>query len=212
MLLERTGLTDGPGLRRALRAALVERRRTAPAALAGEHVRLFEGAVPCPINETAYLPRDRGAILADVCGFYRAFGFEPAAASGEKPDHLACELEFLAMLLVMAGRAAAAGERERQRVTEEAMTLFARDHLGEWLGPFCERLEHTTELAALRLAADLARRAWRAIALGMDLPAPGAPVAARNAAEDGSPYECGLADPGPVAPLTIEGAPPAEPR
>ena len=50
-----------------------------------EHNRLFEGGVTCPPNETAYVRRDKGVILADINGFYRAFGFEPAEDAARNP-------------------------------------------------------------------------------------------------------------------------------
>ncbi len=76
-------------------------RETPKEAWRYEWNRLFEGTVICPINETAYVRRDKGMIISDICGFYNAFGFEPDQHSAEKADHLSCELEYVALLLVM---------------------------------------------------------------------------------------------------------------
>ncbi|MDR7417142.1 MAG: molecular chaperone TorD family protein [Armatimonadota bacterium] len=86
-------------------------------------------------------------LLADVAGFYRAFGFE---ARGERPDHLAAELEFLALLCLLEARALLAGQPEEARVCAEARASFLRDHLLTWLPTFQEKVEHLTSRPALR--------------------------------------------------------------
>jgi nitrate reductase assembly molybdenum cofactor insertion protein NarJ len=119
-----------------------------------EYHRLFEGAIGCPVNEAAYVRRDKGMLLADIVGFYLAFGLSSAPAKGERPDHLRCELEFLAVLFVMLARAEEGGAEEDRKVTLAAMRGFMADHLGEWLGPFCARLEATSTVGLYgRLAA-----------------------------------------------------------
>ncbi|MCU0233243.1 MAG: molecular chaperone TorD family protein [Thermoanaerobaculales bacterium] len=89
------------------------RRASSSADWSAECTGLFEGGCPCAVNETAYVRRDKGAILADLAGFYRAFGFAPAADVGEKPDHIVSELQFTALLLVMLARARDADDRRR---------------------------------------------------------------------------------------------------
>src|SRR5262245_748672 len=76
------------------------------AELVAEHARVF-GMVPpreCPPNETEYSANSEPFFLAqqmaDIAGFYRAFGLEPSQASPERPDHLSVELEFMAVLLM----------------------------------------------------------------------------------------------------------------
>lgn len=100
-----------------------------------EHRRLFDGRVACPVNETGYVRRDKGAILADIKGFYRAFGFDLVEETGEKADHMGCQLEFIAMLLVMGYEAERAGAEEPASVTHDALVSFGADHLGEWVRP-----------------------------------------------------------------------------
>ncbi|MHC4107401.1 MAG: TorD/DmsD family molecular chaperone, partial [Planctomycetota bacterium] len=144
----------------ALVAMVDEARRTDPALRRREHTRLFDGGVTCPVNETAYVRRDKGVIIGDICGFYRAFGFEPSNASGEKADHLICELEFTGVMLVLLGQAVRAGAAEKAEIVEQAVQSFLRDHLGEWLGLFGRRLMSTTELPLYQRGVDLLGAVW----------------------------------------------------
>ncbi len=97
------------------------------------------GAVPA--YETSY-EASRGAPggmtfqMADIAGFYRAFGFE---VSGERPDHLVPELEFLALLLVKEGYARMSGEVEGAELCAAARAKFMVEHLGAWLPSLVER-------------------------------------------------------------------------
>jgi TorA maturation chaperone TorD len=116
-----------------------------------EHDRVF-GLVPareCLPYETEYHataePFFRAQQLADVAGFYRAFGLEPSRCSPERPDHLALELEFMAFLLMKKRLAAAAadGDNEgsgRAKVCAEAGAAFFRDHLAWWVPSFAAGL------------------------------------------------------------------------
>jgi TorA maturation chaperone TorD len=137
--------------------------------VSASHNRLFDGRTYCPINETAYISRDKGAILASIAGFYRAFGFEPKPHAREKADDLVSELEFVAMLLVMMGNALEQDRKEDAETCREALRSFASDHLGEWLVPFCDRLEETADLAFHYSAAQLLSAAWARLSSCHDL-------------------------------------------
>ncbi|MCU0305596.1 MAG: molecular chaperone TorD family protein [Thermoanaerobaculales bacterium] len=174
----------------ALASIAASRSTTPPAEWLAEHARLFEGGVDCPPNETAYVRRDKGRILADIAGFYRAFGFEPAADSGEKADHIVAELQFAALLLVMAARASAAGRADDEEVTSRALGSFWADHLGAWVDLFCERLGRVARLPCLRDLGGAVLLAWGTIAPRHGLgPADNRPVADEPELE-GTPYEC----------------------
>jgi len=94
----------------------------------------------CPPYETEYHPTSetffRSQQLADIAGFYRAFGLEPSHAHPERPDYLPLELEFMAFLLMkkrLAMNALESGTAERIRVCEEAECSFFREHLAWWV-------------------------------------------------------------------------------
>jgi TorA maturation chaperone TorD len=118
---------------------------------ATEYDRVF-GLVPspeCPPYETEYHanaePFFRAQQLADVAGFYRAFGLAPSRGSPERPDHLALELEFTAFLLLkkrLAARAADGdnGSADRVQVCADAEAAFFRDHLAWWVPSFATGL------------------------------------------------------------------------
>jgi TorA maturation chaperone TorD len=218
--LARTAGGDGL-LVDALRAASAAAATAPRTEWTREQTRLFEGPVACPINETAYVRRDKGAIIGDVCGFYRAFGFEPDQASGEKADHLLCELEFVAVLLLMLARAEHDGDGERAEVVHGAVRSFLSDHLGEWVHLLEARIRLSTALEVMHRSVDLLAPVWDLLAVRFDVPVFAALAIgvadpddlARE--EDGTPYECDLAPPAsPFVTLTGppgHGMPTAEP-
>lgn len=126
---------------RARLAAALTGERLAPAAallaadgteIESEYVRLFDqGVAENPLHGTGY-GRDRllavGVRLADVAGFYRAFGVD--AAGQERLDHLAVELEFYAWLLLKSEHLAAAGDDEGRAIVLDGRRKFLAEHLG----------------------------------------------------------------------------------
>jgi TorA maturation chaperone TorD len=121
------------------------------AAITSEYDRVF-GLVPareCLPYETEYYanaePFFGAQQLADVAGFYRAFGLEPSRVSPERPDHLALEMEFLAFLLMKKRLAPGApGQDEddgRAKVCEAAEATFFSEHLAWWVPSFATGLQ-----------------------------------------------------------------------
>jgi TorA maturation chaperone TorD len=101
----------------------------------------------CPPYETEYHPTSeaffRTQQLADIAGFYRAFGLEPGRATSERPDHIALELEFMAFMLLkkrLALRSHDAERWERADICDNAQRLFFREHLAWWLPAFATGL------------------------------------------------------------------------
>ncbi len=161
-----------------------------------EFTYLFEGGVECPINEAGFVRRDKGAILGDIAGFYRAFGFRLTDDCNERVDHLVCELEFTAMLLVLWAQAETGGERAHAEISRDALDAFTYAHLGEWLPAFCERLEEVTALPYYCHLARLLAVAWAHVCQQNALAVPAEPNLSDPGEDEGTPYECGLADAG----------------
>jgi DMSO reductase family type II enzyme chaperone len=113
------------------------------------------GGLRCPPHETAHAPNAgqegmlRNFELADIAGFYRAFGVEVSPET-ERVDHIVAELEFMNLLAVKEAVAETEGNVEQAEICRGASRAFLGDHLMRWVGRFAARLE---ESAADRLYA-----------------------------------------------------------
>ncbi len=125
-----------------------------------EYTRLFGVGLDATPYETEYDPlasARKGHRLADLLGFYEAFGFRLAHHRKEFPDHMAAELEFMSLLLLKAAHAGGVGKEEAQAVAEDAAAKFLADHLAAWAPDFASRLEAATENGLYRFVARLLR-------------------------------------------------------
>ena len=143
----------GAPLRR-LRRALTQRDEFA---LASEYIRLFAGNAACHPNETAYGDARRIAgrshELADINGYYSAFGVQASPVAPQLPDHIASEIEFLAVLLVKEAYALTRRRRAQATLTRHAARSFLAQHLGRWSATFAASLRETSTEPAYRALA-----------------------------------------------------------
>lgn len=100
----------------------------------------------CPPYETEYINAkfsfQRSHGLADVSGYYRAFGLTVSSGHPERHDHVVLELEFMAFLLGLERQAATGivGSDERRNVCRSAQRQFFADHVAWWASAFAKLL------------------------------------------------------------------------
>ncbi len=122
--------------------------------LQGEFTTLFETQLKAPARETSYELDKMGRRvmeMADIEGFYRAFGLE--VKPPQEPDSLVAELEFLSFL----SQKLSFLEGEGREIVQDAYTKFLRDHLGRWFEVFVEQVLSSTEEDYYRMMARLLR-------------------------------------------------------
>lgn len=141
--------------------------------LRAEYTRLFLGNARVSLHETAYGDgrriAGRAIELADIAGFYTAFGLRLSEDEPDLPDHIAAELEFCSLLMLKLAWDGGRGRGERIRVVERALRRFLEDHLGRWAGALATEVRNHGTCAPYRAAADLIEalvadevRRWRA--------------------------------------------------
>ena len=156
-------LDRGPRkLQRSLSELAVAAGGTTPEALQDRYVAAFGHVTlpDCPLYETACGtgdPFQQSQTLADIAGFYRAFGLEMAEDAAERVDHLAVELEFMHYLAYREAYALERHGRERSRLIREAQRRFLQDHLERW-GPVVARAVAVRADGVLGAAARLLER------------------------------------------------------
>lgn len=84
---------------------------------------------PCEISYRARHVFQAAQNMADIQGFYRAFGLE---VGRERPDHASVEWEFMAFLTYRESHALADGQLENAGVMRAASATFLGEHLGKW--------------------------------------------------------------------------------
>jgi TorA maturation chaperone TorD len=121
---------------------------------------IFGGQVACPPYEGSYEadPFRGTRQMADAAGFYRAFGTEPSGPAAERPDHIACQLEFLAFVEARRFTADAAGDTDESQICAEAADEFVRSHLARFMVPFCRSVAETTASPVYRSLARIGAR------------------------------------------------------
>ncbi len=186
-----------------VRAAL-EALEEAWAGLGPEEAEVWHGRIfshvhsaDCPAYETDYTAREvwrQGQELADLAGFYRAFGVEQSA---ERPDHVAVELEFLHLLTYKRAWAEARGETDHVEVCRAAEEAFLADHALRWMPSLAARLARLGGGGPYGAVGRLALALLRAEGerLGVEVTEEGPPPA--GPAEPPAPAEVGLCEEGP---------------
>ncbi len=98
-----------------------------------------------PGYETAYRGTEifnHTTIMADIAGFYRAFGLK---VGGERPDQITVELEFLAFLAYKEAVLCEEDDNDQADICVDAERAFLTDHLGDWGPELGGRIERHTD-------------------------------------------------------------------
>jgi len=124
--------------------------RATPEDRAAEYQRVF-GLVTskeCPPYESEYCPQTfsvyRSQRMADVAGYYRAFGLAPSREQPERPDHITLQLEFLAWLVAKedyARSGAVPDGDQKAHICHDAQRRFLEEHLAWWAPAFAWALQ-----------------------------------------------------------------------
>lgn len=129
-------------------------------ALRGDYLATFDtGSGRVPLYETEYgrmRALAKGRDLADVLGFYQAFGLDLSEEAGELPDHVAIELEFYALLLHK--QALLVEDPVGTEVVLDARKKFLVEHLGGFVPALATAVSPETNSvygAALAWVADV---------------------------------------------------------
>ncbi|MBI4386658.1 MAG: molecular chaperone TorD family protein [Elusimicrobia bacterium] len=115
-------------------------RDISPEQLEGDYFRLFGSSGCCPLDLAHHLspnPFEQSKRLADIGGFYKAFGVEV----DRRLDHLPAMLEFSAYLEIKRSYAETKGWEEREQIAKEAVLKFFGEILTPALEGFLKKLK-----------------------------------------------------------------------
>lgn len=182
------------GVRRALEAFAATLEGATARSLEERYTEVFTHvhSGDCPAYETDHGPRDvwrQADALADIAGFYRAFGFDPV---GERADHASVELEFLHALAYKEAWATAHGDEANAGVCRRAAIAFERDHALRWLSSLAGRIRLLASDGPYAACARLLSAWCIAESQRLDVPLPDdVPAAApSNGSADDAPGFC----------------------
>ena len=126
-----------------------------------EYARLFVGPHALVASPYGSVYLDEGGTVMgpstmQVARTYRMAGVTPDPESGEPPDHISTELEFLHYMASLESQADALGDRDEFERLRMLRTKFLHESLNPWVGEFTRRIrEGTCEAYYQHLAACL---------------------------------------------------------
>ncbi len=117
--------------------------------LEGGYNRIFSMGLLCPHHETFYASAHvfmKSQDMADIRGFYGAFGFRLSEKEKELADFIGTELEFMHVLCFKEYHATERGEKEKADLCREAQAKFLEGHLGTWVHAFSKALSASAHM------------------------------------------------------------------
>jgi DMSO reductase family type II enzyme chaperone len=116
--------------------------------LKASHLHCFGHTISkeCPPYESEYNQThifEKSQSLADIAGFYKAFGLNLAPDLNDRLDHISVELEFMQFLCLKEAYAVAEHhDQEKLALCRDAQLKFLDEHLGCWAFGFVRRLKN----------------------------------------------------------------------
>ncbi len=131
--------------------------------LEAEYIRTFTHGTPLeyPPYETQYGNTQvfyQSQRLADIAGFYRAFGLEVSTTAKERLDHISVELEFMAFLTYKEAYARTHDGDVAGELCRRAQQNFMTHHLGRFGPLFARRLRRKAGAGYYGAPAELLER------------------------------------------------------
>ncbi len=110
-----------------------------------EYLNIFDVGRKISPYETEYMTEKlsrKPFELADIAGFYTAFGLNVTEEMRNKEalDHISIELEFMAILAWKEQCALENGQKENEKIVKDAKLKFFREHLAKWGFFFCRQI------------------------------------------------------------------------
>lgn len=145
----------------------------------------------CPPYELEYRLAEifqQSQTLADIAGFYLAFGFDTTGPLPEREDHVATQWEFLAVLSMKE----AIAQREKDlECCISAQRAFLADHAAAWMPAFFERIRKSDPTSFLARTADLGDAVLRQWCAKLDVAVGHKWLELRPISEEDSTITCG---------------------
>ena len=151
----------------------------------------------CPPYELEYAHAEvfqQSSRLADIAGFYAAFGLESAGAQAERPDHVVPQWEFLSILASREAQALNAKDADGADCCRHAQHAFLSDHAAFWMFAFFERLRKSDSESFFAHAGQLAAALLREWCRALCVPAGSDWIELRPISDEDSTIECGAPD------------------
>ncbi len=110
-----------------------------------EYLSIFDVGRKISPYETEYITEKlsrKPFELADIAGFYTAFGLNVTEEMRNKEalDHISIELEFMAILEWKGLCALENGQEENEKIVKDAKLKFLKEHLAKWGFFFCRQI------------------------------------------------------------------------
>lgn len=158
----------------------------------------------CPPYELEYGQREvfqQSQMLADVAGFYSAFGLQTAGPLAERPDHVVAEWEFLALLAMKEAAAEKGGDRAGIDCCRNAQRDFLRDHAASWMPAFGARIRKTEPNGFFAQVSTFAGMVLKHLCSEFDVRSGPSWLELRSIEDDDTTISCGAGGAAPIVEL-----------